>query len=90
MLLSFQSAIDPKRKKLGFDHAEMSVDMPVYSINTLSADIPATQLTMKFVILNKLYLSRCLVDLSCNNTPVNDDIPESIQQIETEQLKLKS
>ena len=68
----------------------MQVDMPVYSVNTLSAGIPATQPTMKFIILNKLYFSRYLVDLSCNNNPVNDDIPESIQQIETDQLKLKS
>ena len=38
---------------------------------------------MKFVFLNKLYFPRYLVDLSCNNNSVNDDIPESIQQIET-------
>ena len=57
--------------------------MSVYSINNLSVGIPATQPTMKFVFLNKLYFPRYLVDLSCNNNSVNDDIPESIQQIET-------
>ena len=57
--------------------------MSVYSINNLSVGIPATQPTMKFVFLNKLYFPRYFVDLSCNNNFVNDDIPESIQQIET-------
>ena len=57
--------------------------MSIYSINNLSVGIPATQPTMKFVFLNKLYFPRYLVDLSCNNNSVNNNIPESIQQIES-------
>ena len=57
--------------------------MSIYSINNLTVGSAGTQATMKFVFLNKLYFPRYLVDLSCNNNPVNDDIPESIQQIES-------
>ena len=57
--------------------------MSVYSINNVSVGSPATQPAMKLVFLNKLYFPRYLVDFPCNNNSVNDDIPESIQQIES-------